>query len=387
MYQSRKSYCKWLSSTRTSLSSLPVLQFPKMSHQMLRIIDANCNRIGEGLRFLEEVARFILDDASLSKKLKAIRHSIVRSIGKLGVKLISERDSESDVGARAKSLGKQHDLPSLITANAKRVEEGLRVIEELSKVPELSLVLNSLHFQQARFQLYTLEKNLLSRILRQQKITRLSGLYVILDTQVLGKRDAVEAAMQAIRGGARVLQLRDKRSEKGELLAIARKLKDACCQTDTLFIVNDHLDIALAVDADGLHIGQEDLPLTIARKELPIDKIIGCSTTTLKQALKAQTEGADYIAVGAMFSTPTKKEATVVGVKRLQQIKQKISVPIVAIGGINRDNVTEVVAAGADAMAVISAILHQDDIEKATRQMVSKIEQKRKTNRKSGKNR
>jgi thiamine-phosphate pyrophosphorylase len=358
-----------------------------MSKQMLRIIDANCNRIGEGLRFLEEVARFILNDASLSKELKTIRHNVVKSINKLGIKLISERDSESDVGARAKSPGKRRDLPSLITANAKRVEEALRVIEELSKVPELSLILDSYYFQQARFQIYTLEKNLLSRILRQSKMAKLHGLYVILDTQVLGKRDAEEAATQAIRGGARIIQLRDKQHEKGELLTIARKVKEACLQNDTLFIMNDHLDIALAVDADGLHIGQKDFPLTIARKELPIDIIIGCSATTLKQALKAQNEGADYIAIGAIFSTPTKKEAIVVGTERLQQIKKKVSVPVVAIGGINRDNITEVITAGADAMAVISAVLDQMNIEKATREMVNKIEQKRKNNRKPGKDR
>jgi thiamine-phosphate pyrophosphorylase len=364
-----------------------MLQFPQMPKQMLRIIDANCNRISEGLRFLEEVARFILDDASLSKELKTIRHNVVKSISKVGVKLISQRDSESDVGARVKSLSKQQDLPALITANAKRVEEGLRVVEELSKVPELSQILDSYYFQQARFQIYKLEKILLSRILRQQKLVKLRGLYIILDTQVLGTKDIAEAATQTIRGGARIIQLRDKQCEKGELLTIARKLKDICLQMNTLFIMNDHLDIALAVDADGLHIGQKDLPLTIARKELPIDKIIGCSTTTLKQALKAQTEGADYIAVGAMFSTPTKKDATVVGTKRLNQIKQIVSVPVVAIGGINSDNVSEVIAAGADAMAIISAILDQKDIEKATRQMVSKIEQKRKNNRKSGNNR
>ena len=358
-----------------------------MPRQTLRIIDANCNRIGEGLRFLEDVARFVLDDAPLSKKLRTIRHDVIKSVSKLGAKLISARDSKGDVGANAASFSKQQDLPSLVAANAKRVEEGLRVLEELSKLSEISQAVDSDHFQRARFDLYAIEKELLSQIMRQQKMAQLTGLYVIIDTEVLGTRDAVEAAAQAIRGGAKIIQLRDKQSEKGKLWNVAQKLKDLCQKSKTLFIINDHLDIALAVDADGLHIGQEDLPLSIARKELPIDKIVGCSATNLKQALKAAEEGADYIAVGAIFPTPTRKDYEVVGIERLQQVKRKISIPVVAIGGINQDNIREVISAGADATAVISAILNQDDIEKATREMVSNIAQKRKGNRKSGKNR
>ncbi len=358
-----------------------------MPRQTLRIIDANCNRIGEGLRFLEDVARFVLGDASLSKKLRAIRHNVITNVSQLGVKLISARDSKSDVGANAASLGKQQGLSSLVTANARRVEEGLRVLEELAKLSDINQVIDSSRFQRARFDLYTIEKELLSKILRQQKIVLLKGLYVIVDMQVLGSRDAVEAAAQTIRGGARIIQLRDKHSEKGKLLDIARKLKDLCQKSKTLFIINDHLDIALAVAADGLHIGQEDLPLSVARRELPIDKIIGCSATNLKQALKAEQEGADYIAVGAIFPTPTRRDYEVVGIERLQQVKQRISIPVVAIGGISRDNITEVMTAGADAAAIISAILNQEDIEKAAREMVNKIASKRKGNRKSGKNR
>ena len=358
-----------------------------MPLQTLRIIDANCNRIGEGLRFLEDVARFVLDDAILSKQLRAMRHDVIKNVSQLGVKLISARESESDVGANAASLSKQQDLPALVTANARRVEEGLRVLEELSKLSYISQVIDSSHFQRARFDLYTIEKDLLSKILRQQKVARLTGLYVIVDTQALGNRDAIEAAAQAIRGGAKIIQLRDKHSEKSKLLDIAQKLKDLCQKSEILFIINDHLDIALAADADGLHIGQEDLPLSLARRELPVDKIIGCSVTNLKQSLKAEQEGADYIAVGAIFPTPTRRDYEVVGIEHLRQIKQRISIPVVAIGGISRDNITEVMAAGADAAAVISAILNQDDIEKATAEMVSKIAPKRKGGRKSGKNR
>jgi len=143
---------------------------------------------------------------------------------------------------------------------------------------------------------------------------------------------------------------------------------------DVLFIINDYLDLAMAVDADGLHIGQEDLPLPVIRRELPIDKIVGCSVTTPSQAAKAQAEGADYIAVGSIFPTTTKKGATVVGVDTLKELKRTVSTPVVAIGGINRNNIGEVVAAGADAIAVISAVLGEEDVEGAVRGLVEKMD-------------
>jgi thiamine-phosphate pyrophosphorylase len=239
-------------------------------------------------------------------------------------------------------------------------------------------MLNSASFEQTRFALYTLERDLISRISRRDKIERMTGLYVILDRQFLGGRDELDIAGQIIQGGARVIQLRDKsrfyRDKKGELLLVAQKLKELCSQANVLFIINDYLDLAMAVDADGLHIGQGDLPLSVIRRELPIDKIVGCSVTTLSQATKAQNEGADYIAVGSIFPTTTKKGATVVGVDILKELKRTISTPLVAIGGINQNNVSEVVAAGADAVAVISAVLGEEDVKGAVQKLTVKID-------------
>jgi thiamine-phosphate pyrophosphorylase len=350
--------------------------------QTLRIIDANCNRIAEGLRFLEDVVRFLLNDVDITQQLKMMRHNLVKSLSSFGTALLSERDSEGDVGAGIE-VSHQQDLLSLVAANAKRVEEALRVIEELSKLPDLSATLRSKDFEQARFNLYTLEKELLSKLMRQQKLKQLTGLYVIVDTQILGARDKVDVARKAVRGGAKAIQLRDKQHTKGELLAIAQKLKDLCHKSNILFIVNDYLDIAIAAEADGLHIGQEDLPLSVVRRQLPIGKIVGLSTTTLAQAQKAEADGADYISVGSIFSSPTKTSANVVGLKHLSQVRKRVSIPIVAIGGINRDNVGEVMAAGADSAAVISAVLAQRDIESATRQLVQAIEKKAKSHKES----
>jgi len=354
-----------------------------MSIQPLRIIDANLNRLSEGLRLLEDVARFVLNDASLSQQLKVLRHDLAEETKSLGLQLLSQRDSEHDVGSattlpshlkKERLSEAQRDLPGVITANARRAEESLRVIEELAKLPQINPMLNPARFEQARFTLYTLEQRLTSRILRQDKVRQLTGLYVILDRQVLAGKDELAIAEQVIQGGAKVIQLRDKHTSKAELLPIAQKLKDLCSKSNILFIINDYLDLALAVDADGLHMGQKDLPLPVIRRTLPIDMIVGCSVTTVSQATRAQSEGADYIAAGSIFPTRNKEGATVIGLEKLKQIRQAISATLVAIGGINKDNISQVMNAGADSAAVIGAALCQEDIKKAVQQLVAEIE-------------
>jgi thiamine-phosphate pyrophosphorylase len=340
--------------------------------QILRIIDANCNRIGEGLRFLEDIARFILNDSALSRQLKSIRHNLVTSLSRFGPALLSERNVEADVGI-ATRIGHRQDIASLVTANARRVEEALRVVEELSKLPELSPQLKQKDFEAARFNLYKLQRELISRLTRRQKIKQLVGLYVIIDTQTIGSNDIVDTARKIINGGAKIIQLRDKHLDRGELLAIAKTLSDLCRKNSVLFIVNDYLDIALASAADGIHIGQEDLPLSVIRKELPVDSIIGLSVSTSAQAREGEKEGADYIAVSAIYPSPTKTEAKPVGPARLSSIKKAVGIPVVAIGGINRHNIRDVMASGADAAAVISAVLGQTDIQTATRNLVKEI--------------
>ena len=138
--------------------------------------------------------------------------------------------------------------------------------------------------------------------------------------------------------------------------------------------MNDYLDLAIETDADGLHVGQDDLPVQVARKLLPLDKILGCSTTTVEQAVTAQSDGADYIAVGSMYPTVSKDMAKVVGLERLREVRQAVSLPLVAIGGITKDNASEVVAAGADSVAVISAISAAESPEEAARQLADRFE-------------
>ena len=346
-----------------------------ISRQALRIIDANLNRIGEGIRFLEDLARFLLNDATLTQQLKTVRHEILRGAWSFHQQLLQARDSEGDVGINIEVKGeRQRELPIMVVANARRVQESLRILEELSKLPGITPQLDPEKFKHARFSLYTIEQSLLSKLLRQDKLGHIKGLYVIIDTQSLKGRSHIEAASQAIRGGAKVVQLRDKIQSKKELLPIAHQLKNLCAEHNVLFIVNDYLDLVLASGADGLHLGRDDLPISTARKLLPMDKILGCSTTTVEQAITAASEGADYIAVGSIYPSPSKTTATVVGLERLRQVRQAVTLPLVAIGGITSDNAAEAIAAGADSVAVISAVLQAEDIEKAARQIVNKLE-------------
>lgn len=346
------------------------------SNQRLRIIDANLNRIGEGLRLLEDVARLLLNDAALSQQLKNMRHELVTSGLAFNRGLLQSRDSEGDVGIdiEAPDQAKPRELPIMVVANARRVQEALRTLEELAKLPDATAKLDSERFKKARFNLYTIERALVSRLLRKDKAGGIRGLYVIIDTQRLEGRSHIELAGQVIDGGARVIQLRDKLQSKKELLPVARELRKLCTEHNVLFIMNDYLDLALASDADGLHLGQKDLPIKTARKLLPLDKILGCSTTTVDQAITAESEGADYIAAGSVYPTSSKEAAVVVGLERLRQVRQAISLPLVAIGGITRDNVAEVLAAGADSAAVISDILGAESPEEAARQISAGFE-------------
>ncbi len=371
-----------------------------MPHQPLRIVDVNLNRSVEGLRVLEDVARFVLNDATLSQQLRSTRHSLAEVGESLGIILLEERDSEHDVGRenviarppsviaspppviasrRRSNLNRQSypDLASLVGANANRVEESLRVLEELAKLDELSSKLDATRFEKVRFRLYSVEKEMVSRLTRQDKLKELTGLYVIVDRQVLGGRDELEVAREVIQGGAKVIQLRDKQRSMVELLPVAERLKELCLKAGILFIINDYLDLALAVDADGLHIGYGDLPVQVARRELPMAKIIGSSVTTVSRAIEAGDEGVDYISVGSMFPTESKEGAIVVGLDMLKQVREAVSSPVVAIGGIDKSNVGEIIAAGADCVAVISAVLSTPDVKKATKGLVSEIKKAR----------
>ncbi len=175
--------------------------------------------------------------------------------------------------------------------------------------------------------------------------------------------------------GVGVIQLRDKVSDKAHLLSLANKLARRLKKTKTLFIINDHIDLAIVCGADGVHLGQGDLPLKQARSLLGKDKLIGISCHNLQQALKAQKDGADYIGIGPVYPTATKPEYRAIGLRVLQQLKGKIKIPYFAIGNVHKGNIKEISAAGARRIAVCRAILKADDPSRAASQLFNKIKE------------
>lgn len=216
--------------------------------------------------------------------------------------------------------------------------------------------------------------------LRAATAAKIRGLYVIVGPDATNGRPVADVAAAALKGGAKVLQLRDKANDKGQVLVTAKKLKALCDEHQALFIMNDDADLAALCDAHGLHVGQGDLPVHGARRLLNLRQLVGRSNNTLEEALQSQADGADYIAIGAVFPTQTMGKAPrkTVGVETIRNAKDVLSPPVVAIGGINASNVAEVARAGADCICVVSAVTAAKDPEAAARQLVSAIESARK---------
>ena len=199
---------------------------------------------------------------------------------------------------------------------------------------------------------------------------KIGKLCVITDTVVQKKYSHVEIAQLAIKGGADVIQFRDKSMATGELIETAGKLKKICSKAGVLFIVNDRVDVALVSDADGVHLGIEDIPLKDARKLLGKDKIIGGTAHSLKEAEEACKNGADYIGFGHIYPTLSKHKLTPpVGIYELEKIVKKIRIPVLAIGGIGFDNISEVVKTGVHGAAVISSVLKNKNPENAVKEL------------------
>jgi thiamine-phosphate pyrophosphorylase len=343
---------------------------------LLRIVDENLDRLAEGLRVMEDLSRMLLNNTELTARLKELRHNLVRADLDFNLRLLEARQSDLDVGEKLEVAGESRtqSLALIALSNARRAQEALRVLEDLAKLPELCAQLDSGRFKSARFVLYTLEKDLIGRLTRREKAGRIQGLYVIIDTPYLGQRDPLEVTRQVLEAGVKVIQLRAKNADKRRLLELAEKIGALCRQYGALFILNDYLDIALAVKADGLHIGQEDLPAGTARRLLPFDAILGVSAATAEEVRAAEAAGADYLGVGAIFPTDTKERIAAIGTARLAEIRAATGLPLAAIGGINSDNISQVMRAGADSACLISAVLGAPDPQEAARQLICKIE-------------
>lgn len=194
-------------------------------------------------------------------------------------------------------------------------------------------------------------------------------LYAITDKGALHGRDIYKAVEDAVKGGATIIQLREKGLDEKTLTEEAAKLTEICHRYNVPLIVNDNVDAAINSGADGVHVGMEDTPVSEIRARVSNEFIIGATAKTVEQAKKAQAEGADYLGVGAVFPSPTKKDAIRITNEQLREIANSVDIPVAAIGGISKDNILQLQGSGADGAAVVSAIFAQDDIAEAAAEL------------------
>ncbi|MEK0178672.1 thiamine phosphate synthase [Microcoleus anatoxicus] len=330
---------------------------------LCRILDANLDRAREGLRIIEEWCRFGLNSADLAGECKQLRQELAFWHT---AELRSARDTPADPGTELTHPQEEQrsGLQQLLEANFCRVEEALRVLEEYGKVYDPNM---GKAFKQMRYRVYTLESDLLAYG-RYQQLLR-SQLYLVTSGRdnLLG---VVEAALQ---GGLTLVQYRDKTSDDAVKLDNVRKLCELCHRYDALLIVNDRVDLAIAADADGVHLGQQDLPVAEARKLLGPGRTIGRSTTNAQEMQRAIEEGADYIGVGPVYSTPTKPDKQAAGLDYVRYAAAKSPIPWFAIGGIDINNLDEVLNAGASRVAVVRSIMEAEQPTLVTQFFISQL--------------
>nr|MDJ0649097.1 thiamine phosphate synthase [Xenococcaceae cyanobacterium MO_188.B19] len=334
-----------------------------MKRAIYRILDANLDRAREGLRIIEEWCRLGLNHQPLAEECKQIRQELAQWHS---WELRQARDTPGDVG-RALSHPQEEvreSIEHLLQANLCRAQEALRVLEEYSKLYEPNMATAC---KKLRYRVYTIESSLLNNYRHQQ--LQNAPLYLVTSPEP----EILKIVEAALKGGLTLVQYRDKEGQDSDRLEKAHQLCQLCHRYNALFIVNDRVDIALAVDADGVHLGQHDAPVAFAREILGNHKIVGRSTTNKQELNKAIAESADYVGVGPFYETPTKPGKAAAGREYIDYVKAKCPVPWFAIGGIDLHNLNEVLTTGVQRVAVVRAIMQAEQPTQVTRQFLSQL--------------
>jgi len=354
---------------------------PAVDAAVNRLLDANLDRAREGLRVLEDWARFGLDRADLVARSKDLRQRLGAVHGD-HLKLARHTATDPAAGLGHPVQAERQAPQQVLAANAARAQEALRVIEEFARAGDPPLAAEA---AAVRYALYDLEVDLLRAGRLQasgaERRALLQRCHLYLVTSPLPDLERVVAG--ALQGGVRLVQYRAKPEavnaagaplSDGERLEQARALRQLCARHGALFIVNDRIDLALAVDADGVHLGQDDLPPALARRLLGPDKLIGRSTHALEQLQQAERDGCDYVGVGPVNATPTKPGRTPVGLDYVRQAAAEARIPWFAIGGIESSSLAPVLEAGACRVAVVRAITDAADPAAATKELLAGLD-------------
>jgi thiamine-phosphate pyrophosphorylase len=323
-----------------------------------RIIDVNLNRLTEGLRVIEDIGRFKVENKAIVNTIRKLKQKIWQNMGETRQKVILSRESKEDIGRKPEfDRIKRHSLNEILTANIKRSQESARVLEEIFKLKDEQ---TSGLFKSIRFSLYDMEKELVKR----SKPAFDLRLYVIIDIASLRSKYLAGITKACVSGGATMIQLREpKHTLSRQWLLDAIKIKKAISNQKVKLIINDRVDIVQAADADGVHLGVHDMPITFARKILGNEKIIGISTQNIIQAKNAAKYDADYIGVGAIFPTTTKLDAPLIGINKLKTIVKEVKIPVVAIGGITAQNAKQLFNIRVSGIAVASSVFKDVDFK------------------------
>ena len=329
-----------------------------------RLLDAVGNRLEEAVRVVEDQLRFRYGLSAQPKAWKEIRHeaaTLRRALGG-GAPLALARDVGSDPGhpQRAPSAGAHRDPADLLAANFARAREASRSLEEELRTvdPKAARLAERL-----RYRIYAQESAALGQITRGPRLTD-ARLYVLVTT-ALCRGTPEEVTQAALDGGAQIIQLREKEMEGRELLQLAERLRALTERAGALLIINDRVEIAHLIGADGVHLGQGDILPSAARRILGDRAVIGLSTHAPEEAARAAIEGADYIGVGPIFETKTKEHRSSVGPEYIAQAKAMTDLPGYAIGSVKKENVDDLIAAGADRIAICTGVIAQDDVRGA----------------------
>jgi thiamine-phosphate pyrophosphorylase len=336
---------------------------------LARILDAAANRAREALRVVEDYVRFALDDAFLSRELKELRHDLVAVLERFGPAhewTATARDTRRDVGTAITTPTEQrrHSLLAVVQTNLKRLEEALRSLEEFGKIhsPDLGAAL-----EQLRYRSYTMEKAVLLGTTARERLAD-ARLYVLMSGRTCAA--ALDWTIQeAAAGGADIIQLREKRLDDQALLERARNVRRWTRKAGVLFILNDRPDLARLAEADGVHLGQDDLPIREARRILGPEALIGVSTHNVEQLRQAVLDGASYVGVGPTFPSGTKEFAEFAGLDYVRQAAAETSLPAFVLGGINLETIEAAVAEGARRVAVSAAVCQADDPQQAAAEL------------------
>jgi thiamine-phosphate pyrophosphorylase len=345
---------------------------PSQAVDLARILDASANRAREGLRVVEDYARFALDDPTLTRRIKDVRHRLADAVRGLDLeRLLAARDTRGDVGTHIMTPSEQarENPRAVLIANFKRAGEALRSLEEYGKLIDVWL---AGRFEVLRYDVYTLEKLTLAAAASRSTLQDVNLMVLVGGLPTMG--DLTWVVGEALAGGAGAIQLREKGLPDRELLARAREVRILTAKARARFILNDRPDLARLAGADGVHLGQEDVQVRDARRVVGPSALIGVSTHDRTQLEKAVLDGAGYLGVGPVFASATKSFDDLAGLAYVTHAAETTALPWFAIGGIDLENVGDVLEAGARRVAVSSAVVKADYPRQAAAALRSRLE-------------